>query len=64
MFQGYSLKSSALFFPHCVEKSVLYVSVSFADLQIDYRYHISRFRIYMLIYDHYFSLSDLLYSVY
>ena len=34
MFQGYSLKSSTLFFPHSVEKSVLYVCVSFADLQI------------------------------
>ena len=34
MFQCYSLKSSTLSFPHCVQKSVLYVCVSFAALHI------------------------------
>ena len=44
-----------------VQKSVLYVCVSFAALLIGYQYHLSRFHIYALTYD--IFLFDLLHSV-
>ena len=44
-----------------VQKSILYVCVSIAALQIVHQHHLSRFRIYALVYD--ICFSDLLHSV-
>ena len=48
--------------PH-VHKSVLYVCISFPALQIGHHYHFARFQTCALIYDIFFSLSDLLHPV-
>ena len=50
-------------FPCCTHKSALYLCVSIPALQIGSSVHFSWFHIYVLIYDVYCSLSDLLHSV-
>ena len=60
-----SIHPTLYFLPaSCVHKSVLSVCVSIAAVQIGYQYNISRFHVYVLVYDICFSLSDLLHSVY
>ena len=64
MFQCSSLHSSTLSFPHCAHKSVLYVCVSIAALQIGSSVPPSfQFYIYALMQNICSSLSDLLHSV-
>ena len=46
----------ALSFSHCVHTSILYICVSILSLQIGSSVLLSRFPIYALIYDIYFSL--------
>ena len=48
---------------HRVQKSVLYICVSFAVLIQDYHYHLSKFNIYVLVYCIGVFLSGLLHSV-
>ena len=57
-----SLHSPPFSFPCCAHESVLCVCISIPALYIGPQYHISRFRIYALIYDVCFSPSDLLHS--
>ena len=37
--------------PYCAHKSVLYICISIPSLQIDHRYHFSRFHVYVLMYN-------------
>ena len=63
MFQCYSLKVSHSCFSHIVQKSVLYICVSFAALLLDRHYCLCKFHIYALIYSIGVSLSYLLHSI-
>ena len=50
MFPCYSLHSSPLSLPNChVHKSVFFVCISIATLQIGSSYHLSKFHVYVLI---------------
>ena len=55
--QCYSLNSSHPFLPPLCPQSILYICISISSLKINPSVSFSRFHMYVLLYDIYFSLS-------
>ena len=63
-FNGILPNHPTLSLSHRVQKTVLYISVSFAVSYAHYHYHLSKFHIYVLVHCIGVFLSGLLHSVY
>ena len=53
---------STFSFPYCIQKSVLYICISFAALQIGWSYHLSRFRQFSSVHFSHSLMSSSLWS--